>query len=324
MIQSTIDRILPIIPIERILVITNDRYKNLVQSQFPDMPAENIIGEPVAKNTAPCVAVAAAILKKRDPEATMVVLPADHHITKPERFLEILTVGLEKAEQGKNLITIGITPHRPETGYGYIQVDESNFDTIRNDKVFIVKTFAEKPDLKTAITFMESGDFLWNSGMFIWSASTILEQFSIHQPGISREVEVFYEQSEADFDKALETFYHAVPSISIDYGIMEKADAVHVVPGEFGWSDVGSWFAVYEQGEKDANGNVFGKNRVITHDAQNCLVSTKGDKLVALVGLMGISVVETEDTIFIGKLEASQDVKRIVDALDQEGLTEYK
>ena len=155
MIQNTIDRILPLIPIERILVITNEQYVDLVQSQFPDLPSENVIGEPVAKNTAPCVAAAASILIERDPDATMIVLPADHYITRPKRFLEILESALEKAESGKNLVTIGITPYRPETGYGYIQMDESSFEKSHQDKVYLVKTFAEKPDLKTAISFME-------------------------------------------------------------------------------------------------------------------------------------------------------------------------
>jgi mannose-1-phosphate guanylyltransferase len=324
MIQSTVDRILPLIPMERILVVTNAHYVDLVKQQFPDMPAENIIGEPIAKNTAPCVAAAAAILLKRDPNATMIVLPADHHITKPKRFLEILETGMEKAESGKNLVTIGITPHRPETGYGYIQLDESQIDNSGKDPVFIVKTFAEKPDLKTAITFLQSGDFLWNSGMFIWKADTILEQFQLHQPVIYREVEVFQSEMDANFDEALKNFYNLVTSISIDYGIMEKTDAVHVIPSEFGWSDVGSWFAVYEHGHKDENGNVVQDETTILHDVQNCLVKTHSKKLVAMVGMMGVGVIETEDSIVVLKLDSSQDIKKIVDNLDQQGLKTYK
>lgn len=324
MIQSTVDRMLPLFPIERILVVTNAQYVDLVREQFPDMPAENIIGEPVAKNTAPCVAVAAAVLLKRDPNATMIVLPADHYITKPGRYLEIVETGLKKAEEGKNLVTIGITPHRPETGYGYIQLDDKQVDNSGKDPVYIVKTFAEKPDLKTAITFLESGDFLWNSGMFIWKADTILEQFSIHQPVIYREVEVFQSEMDADFDAALNNFYNLVTSISIDYGIMEKTDAVHVIPGEFGWSDVGSWFAVYEHGNKDENGNVVDDETTILHDVQNCLVKTHSKKLVAMVGLMGVGIIETEDSIVVLKLDSSQDIKKIVDNLDQQGLKSYK
>jgi mannose-1-phosphate guanylyltransferase len=324
MIQNTVDRILPLIPMERIIVVTNAHYVELVKEQFPDMPTQNIIGEPIAKNTAPCVAAAAAILRKRDPDATMIVLPADHHITRPSRFLEILDTGLQKAESGNNLVTIGITPHRPETGYGYIQLDEDQSDHSAKDPVYLVKTFAEKPDLKTAITFLESGDFLWNSGMFIWKASTILEQFCLHQPVIYREIEVFQNNMDENFSMALENFYNLVTSISIDYGIMEKTDAVHVIPGEFGWSDVGSWFAVYEHGKKDTDGNVVEDEITILHDVQNCLVKTQSKKLVAMVGLMGVGLIETEDSIVVLKLDASQDIKKIVDQLDEIGLTSYK
>lgn len=324
MIQNTIDRILPLIPIDRILVITNEHYVDLVQNQFPNLLAKNIIGEPVAKNTAPCVAAAASILIERDPDATMIVLPADHYITRPKRFIEILETALEKAENGKNLVTIGITPHRPETGYGYIQLDESRFDDSLKDKVYLVKTFAEKPDLRTAVSFMESGDFLWNSGMFIWTASTILEQLRIHQPTMHHETEIFRSNLNKNFKAALKNFYELVTSISIDYGIMEKADAVHVIPGEFGWSDVGSWLAVYEHGNKDENGNVVENESTILYDSQNCLVRTKSKKLVAIVGLMGVGLIETDDSIVLLKLDSSQDIKKIVDELDNKGFKQLK
>ena len=324
MIQNTIDRILPLIPIDRILVITNEHYVDLVQNQFPNLPAQNIIGEPVAKNTAPCVAAAASILIERDPDATMIVLPADHYITRPKRFIEILETALEKAENGKNLVTIGITPHRPETGYGYIQLDESRFDDSLKDKVYLVKTFAEKPDLRTAVSFMESGDFLWNSGMFIWTASTILEQLRIHQPTMHHETEIFRSNLNKNFKAALKNFYELVTSISIDYGIMEKADAVHVIPGEFGCSDVGSWLAVYEHGNKDENGNVVENESTILYDSQNCLVRTKSKKLVAIVGLMGVGLIETDDSIVLLKLDSSQDIKKIVDELDNKGFKQLK
>jgi mannose-1-phosphate guanylyltransferase len=324
MIQNTVDRILPIIPIERILIITNSDYISLVQKQFPDLPAENIIGESVAKNTAPCVAAAAAILKVRDPDSTMVVLPADHHITRPERYREILTLAMEKAESGDNLVTLGITPYRPETGYGYIQLDEQQSETMGNDHIYHVKTFAEKPDLKTAISFLESGDFLWNSGMFVWKTSTILEQFKVHLPFIYKETEELCQKLGTQSTTAIDTFYRVVTSISIDYGIMEKAATVHVIPGEFGWSDVGSWMAIYEHGEKDDNGNVVTNENVVMNDTQNCLVRTSSKKLVAITGLIGVGVIETDDTLLIVKLDASQDVKKIVDSLDAANLGSHK
>ncbi|MCH8496059.1 MAG: NTP transferase domain-containing protein [Balneolales bacterium] len=322
MIQETVDRITPIIPIDRILVITNDSYVDLVQEQLPDMPVSNIIGEPVAKNTAPCVAIAAAILQKRDPEATMVVLPADHYISQPEKFRDILLSGIELAESGSNLVTIGITPHRPETGYGYIQMGKKTEHS--KHPAHTVKTFAEKPDLKTAISFIESGDFLWNSGMFIWTAKTILDQFFTHLPAVYREVEAFEVQSDRDFDSAVLAFYHSVTSISIDYGIMEKAKTVHVLPGEFGWSDVGSWMAVYELGDKVEDGNVVNNDKTIFQDSQNCLVKMNSDKVVALVGLQGVAVVETDDSLLICKLNKAQDVKSVVDQLDGKKLSQYR
>ncbi|MCH8523225.1 MAG: NTP transferase domain-containing protein [Balneolales bacterium] len=323
MIQETVDRITPLIPSERILIITNDSYVDLVKEQLPDVPHENIIGEPVARNTAPCVAIAAAILQKRDPSATMVVLPADHYITKESKFREILLSGINVAEAGPNLITIGITPHRPETGYGYIQMNEEvAFDG--SHPVHEVKTFAEKPDLKTAVSFLESGDFLWNSGMFIWKAKTILDQFYTHLPAIYREVEAFDAAADRDMSKAIETFYHGVMSISIDYGIMEKAETVFVVPGEFGWSDVGSWMAVYELGEKDEHGNVNDDSSVVFQKSVNCMVRMNSEKLVAMVGLHGIAVVETNDTLLICNLDEAQEVKSVVDQLEEQDLSRFK
>lgn len=324
MIQATVDRISPLIPASRILIVTNEDYVPLVQEQLPDIPHENIIGEPVARNTAPCVAIAAGILQKRDPEATMVVLPADHFISKPEKFLEILKAGIAQAEAGNNLVTIGITPHRPETGYGYIQMEEKALKNNGNIPVHHVKTFAEKPDLKTAVSFIESGDFLWNSGMFIWKTRTILDQFYTHLPAIHREVEAFDAHSDRDFNKAVNSFYKAVMSISIDYGIMEKADTVYVIPGEFGWSDVGSWMAVYELGEKLSEGNVCDTDKAVFQNSQNCMVRLTSDKVVAMVGLQGVALVETDDTILVCRLDKSQDVKSVVDALDERGLSSYK
>jgi mannose-1-phosphate guanylyltransferase len=253
----------------------------------------------------------------------MVVLPADHYITKEKKFRDILQAGIDAAESGPNLVTIGITPHRPETGYGYIQMNEGvAFDG--SFPVHKVKTFAEKPDIKTAVSFIESGDFLWNSGMFIWTAKTILDQFFTHLPAIHREIEVFDSSSDRDMTEAINTFYHAVMSISIDYGIMEKAETVFVVPGEFGWSDVGSWMAVYELGEKDQSGNVNDDSTVVFEQSVNCMVRMQSDKLVAMVGLHGVAVVETDDTLLICKLDEAQEVKAVVDQLDSQNLTRFK
>lgn len=324
MIQETVDRISPLIPHDRILIITSDRYLELVREQLPEIPSENIIGEPVARNTAPCVALAAALLIDRDPDATMVVLPADHYITRPAEFRKIIGAGIRKAQEAENLVTIGITPNRPETGYGYIQLDESEKSTTDKMPCYHVKTFAEKPDLKTAVSFIESGDFLWNSGMFIWKAQTIMNQFQEHQPGIFQEAEAFRRNSSKDFDGAVHLYYKTVTSISIDYGIMEKAGIVYVIPGDFGWSDVGSWMAVYELGKKDRAGNVFEADHVTSVESTNCLVRSDSEKLFALVGLMGIGVIETDDAILITRLDSSQDVKKVYDNFDSAGKARFK
>lgn len=315
MIQMTVDRILPLINPERIFVITNDTYVDLVHEQLPEIPYRNIIGEVMAKNTAPCVALAASILKGIDPDASMVVLPADHHIQDPARFLGFLDTAFQKAESGAHLVTVGITPHRPETGYGYIQQDDSHCDTLAGNMVCKVKSFAEKPDIHTAIRFLQSGDFLWNSGMFIWRADTILAEFRRHLPEMAILAKQVPAITDAGFKAGVDAFYKSANSISIDYGIMEKAETVHVVPGEFGWSDVGSWLAVYELADKDANGNVLQGGPGLFVDSAHCLAKTSSGRFVAMVGLDGVALVETDDTLMLCRIEAAQDVKKVVDTL---------
>lgn len=257
MIQNTAKRVESLIPQERIMVVTNDSYVDIVKDQLPSVPDENIIGEPVAKNTAPCVAIAAQLLYKKDPEAVMVVLPADHHIEQPEAFKEYLSSAIEKAKQGKNIVTIGIEPDRPETGYGYIQGETSSMEKVNGKVVYSVKAFKEKPDAETAKAFLNDGNYYWNSGMFIWSAKTILDEFEKHLPDMYQLVKTANDGLFEDNHKeSIDNFYHSCESISIDYGIMEHAKDVFVVPGEFGWNDVGSWTAVYDLGDKDGSGNV--------------------------------------------------------------------
>jgi len=324
MLQTTVERILNLVPIDRVLVVTNSSYMELVKKQLPDLPSENIIGEPVGKNTAPCVAAAAAVIMNRDPEASMVVLPSDHYIKDETRFIDIMKVGLTKAENDKCLVTIGIKPHRPETGYGYIQVDEESEETIDKEPVFRVQTFAEKPDLPTAIRFLESGDFLWNSGMFIWRAQDIWNEFEKHLPGIFKDALTLKDDYKTDTADAIDAFYHATTSISIDYGIMEKTDAVYVLPAEFGWNDVGSWLAIYELEEKKKDGNVIRKGNALMENCQNCFVSSESGKLITMVGLQGIGFVETEDAILLCRMDKAQDVRDIVKRLQEPELKKYR
>jgi|AntRauTorcE11897_2_1112592.scaffolds.fasta_scaffold00013_66 mannose-1-phosphate guanylyltransferase len=318
MIQNTARRIESMIPQERILVVTNDSYVDIVKEQLPKVPEQNIVGEPVAKNTAPCVAIAAQMLYKKDPEAVMVVLPADHHITNPDAFKKYLKAAVEKAEQGENLVTIGINPDRPETGYGYIHGDNSVTEEFNQKEVHPVKAFKEKPDLTTAKDFLASGDYFWNSGMFIWSAKTVLGEFKKHLPEMFGHVSAANESLfDQGHDEAINEFYHACESVSIDYGIMEHASNVYVVPGEFGWNDVGSWTAAYELGDKDANQNVVNAETATFSEAKKNYIYTESGKMISVVGIDGVAVVETDDAILVCKLDKAQNVKDIVNQLKE-------
>lgn len=325
MLQSTVDRIEPLIPPERVWVITNEKYVDLVQQQLPNVPTQNIVGEPVAKNTAPCVASAAALIQQRDPDGTMIVLPADHQITEPEKFLSILQAAESKATETDSLITIGIKPSRPETGYGYIECDEGDPEKRNGHEIKKVKQFREKPDLSSAREFLKAGNFLWNSGMFIWQASTILKEFELYLPEINEQLQKLTSSLEiSDQTEAIDTFYHGCPSISIDYGIMEQAQSVFVVPGSFGWSDVGSWRAVYDLRSKDENGNAIQTDTALLAEANNNFIHSESGKVIALVGVENIAVVETDKAILVCELDNSQGVKKIVNQLrNKEDLKKY-
>jgi len=325
MLQDTVDRIEKLIPAERVWVITNDRYVDLVKKQLPDVPAGNIVGEPVARNTAPCVAAAAALIQQKDQEGTMVVLPADHLISQPDTFISILETAEAKAADGKSLVTIGIKPDRPETGYGYIEFNSGKTETYKGREVKKVKQFREKPELPKAKEFVESGNFLWNSGMFIWRADAILKQFKKHLPNMYKEVEKLSPKvGTGGQQEAINEFYHNCTSISIDYGIMEQADTVYVVPGSFGWNDVGSWTAVYDLRDKDENGNVILAETAEVANAQNNLIQSESGKMIALVGVENLAVVETDKAILVCNLDEAQGVKTVVNKLrDNEDLKEY-
>lgn len=319
MLQSTVDRVEPLIPADRTWIITNDKYVDLVQEQLPRVPVNNIVGEPVAKNTAPCIAAAAALVQKQDPEGTMVVLPADHQISQPNKFLSILETADAKAKKDNALVTIGIQPDRPETGYGYIEFEEDTSETHKGHEVKKVKQFREKPDFETAEQFVASANFLWNSGMFIWEASTILEEFEQHLPSIHSEVEKLTPAVGTEKQKeAINSFYHGCPSISVDYGIMEQSETVYVIPGSFGWNDVGSWKAVYDLRDKDENGNVVQTNTAAVANAQNNLIQSSSGKMVALVGVDNLAVVETDKAILVCNLDEAQGVKDIVNQMREE------
>ncbi len=313
MLQSTVDRIESLVPAERVWIITNDKYVDLVQEQLPNVPTQNIVGEPVGRNTAPCVAAAATLIHDRDPDATMVVLPADHLISDTETFLSILESAESKASSDNSLVTIGIKPDRPETGYGYIEFDEQHSDTFKNHNVKRVKQFREKPDRETAETFINAGNFLWNSGMFVWQANTILNEFAQHLPDIAEEINKLQSSlNEKKQKDSIDAFYHACPSISIDYGIMEQSDSVFVVPGSFGWNDVGSWRAVYDLRPKDKDGNVIESEHATLAHAKNNFIQSSSGKMIALIGVENLAVVETDTAIMVCNLDDSQGIKDVV------------
>jgi mannose-1-phosphate guanylyltransferase len=318
MIQETASRLNTMIPPENIMVVTNDRYTSIVKNQLPEINRNFIIGEPVARNTAPCVAAAAALLHKEDPDSVMVVLPADHVIGKPEAFLKVLQQAVDTATSENSLVTIGIKPNRPETGYGYIRFDSNSGQKEGADdsEVYSVRNFTEKPDRETAEKFLDSGDYLWNSGMFVWKTSAIINAFKKYLPEIYILAEelMLSDCSSEDIDE----FYKACPSISIDYGIMEKAENVQVVPGDFDWNDVGSWTAVHELSAKDKSGNAIGNALTSIQDSKNNLVHTASDKLIALVGVEDIALVETDNAILVVNLKKAQGVKNVVEELRED------
>ncbi len=322
LIQNTVARLQGLIPPERCFVVTHERYIDQTQHQLPAVPPENILAEPISRNTAPCIAYAAVKLQALDPEATMLVLPADHLIENVQRFHEVVRVAAEKAQEPGSLVTIGITPTHPSTGYGYIQYDGDAPIDPDVTQAFPVRTFAEKPDIATAERFLDSGDFLWNSGMFIWQADSILGEMEKHLPDAHKAFmpvcDVLGTEKEG---AAVYRAFQDSPRISIDYGVMERAKKVYVVPGSFGWSDVGDWRTVYQLSPKDDHGNAL-KGNVIVHDSSRCYVQTD-ERLVVLIGIHDAIVVDTDDALLVCQRERTQGVKNVVDYLHAHQLDRY-
>jgi mannose-1-phosphate guanylyltransferase len=324
MIQSTVRRLEPLVSSRDVFVVTNRLQKTPLVKQIPHVPEENIILEPVGRNTAPCIGLAALHVRRMDPEAVMVVLPADHIIRNDEEFRRIVRVAVETAASSGSLLTIGITPTHPETGYGYIQFvnEEGAHNPFYDRGVRRVKTFAEKPNLATAERLLASGDFLWNSGMFVWRAAAILEEIQKCLPDLYAELmKIDRDIGTPRYQQTLETVYGMIRGISIDYGVMEKAGSVFVIPGSFGWNDIGSWDEVYRVSGKDDGGNsVTGK--VIQKDTKNSYIYSP-DKVVATVGVEDLIIVNTDDALLICRRGRSQDVKEISDYLKRKQMNEF-
>lgn len=310
MIQLTVERILPIIDYQHIYVSTNFEYKKYVLEQLPQIPEENILCEPCRRNTAPGIGLAAIHIEKKYDDAIMVVLPSDHLIKNSRLFIDSLHNACEVAQKGANLVTIGITPDYPETGYGYIK-----FDSKKNEgNAYSVENFVEKPDLELAKKYLLSEEYIWNSGMFVWKTSTIMYNIKTLLPDMHNGLlEIKESIGSENYKSVLNTAFSRFQSISIDYGVMEKAKNIYTLPGAFGWDDVGSWLAVERINKTNENGNVI-KGNVITVNCKNNIIEGS-NKLIAAIGMEEVVIVDTDDALLICKKNRIADIKKVVENL---------
>ena len=310
MIQKTVKRLLPLVDMEDIYIVTNAAYTDLVLDQLPDIPKENILAEPCARNTAPCIAFAAAVINRKYDDAVMLVLPSDHLIGYEDIYINTLKKAINAAEQGKNLVTIGITPTYPETGYGYINFGSECGDT------YEVERFVEKPDLPTAKEYLASGRYLWNSGMFVWKVSSIMADMKEFMPDIyDGAVRIGNAFNTPEFTDVLVKEFYAFRSESVDFGIMEKAENIYTIPGSFGWDDVGSWLAVERINETDDNNNYI-EGDVISIGSERTTICG-GKRLIAAVGLEDVIIVDTDDAVLVCSKNNTQDVKKVIAQLKE-------
>ena len=321
MIQLTVERLLSLVKYEDMFIVTNKDYIKLVKEQLPNIPDENILAEPVAKNTAPAIGLASAIIQKKYEDAIMIVLPSDHLIKQNQMFLDTLKTAMNVAKEGNNLVTIGITPTYPEVGYGYINYGQSNFSD-KYSNVYKVEKFVEKPNVERAKEYLESGNYIWNSGMFVWKVSTIMENI---KQFMSDTYDGLMDIKDAigkdNFEEVQNEKFSLFNSESIDYGVMEKANNIYTIPGTFGWDDVGSWLALERISKTNEYGNSV-KGNVITINSKNSIIFGT-DKLIATVGIEDLIIVDTEDAILVCSKECTQDVKKVIENLKICNRTEY-
>lgn len=306
LIQATYDRFAQFIPAENIFVVTAIQYREIVAEQLPLLKPENIVCEPSRKNTAPCIAYISYKLQQLNRDSNLICAPADHLILNDKSFIKVSLEALEFTDNHNALITLGIKPFQPNTGYGYIQYEEHAV----NDNIYKVKTFTEKPDLELAKTFIASGDFLWNAGIFVWKTKSIIDAFDNHLP----EIHELFEGAKVTMNtnkeaEAINLIYPLCVSISIDYGILEKANNVYVIPSSFGWSDLGTWGSAYENLEKDYMANAVTADNVILFDSTKNVVHSNGEKLILLQGLDDFIVVDTKDALLVCKKDKEQNIK---------------
>ena len=323
LIQMTFDRFANICPPENIYVVTNGIYKDLVLEQLPKLGEHQVLCEPSRRNTAPCIAYANYKIKEENPDALVVVAPSDHIIMKEDEFTRDITIALKAAAENDWLLTLGIKPSRPDTGYGYIQFEENNVFA-DDDRLNKVKTFTEKPNLEIAKSFLESGDFLWNSGIFVWSLKSIMKAFDNHL----NEVDILFQKGIGKYntpkeDDFIEETYAVCKNISIDYGVMEKADNVYVLAVDFGWSDLGTWGSLFTLRDKNENENAVVGDNVMLYDSKNCIINMPKDKLVVLQGLNDYIVVEDDGTLLVCRKADEQQIRQFVNDVKAEKGDKY-
>ena len=310
LLQLTVERFEGIVPVENVWVVTNAKYADTVSAQLPDMPRDHILCEPCRRNTAPCIAYVSWRIKSKDPKANIVVSPSDHVVLNTQEFQRVVKNCLAFTADSDAIVTLGMKPNRPETGYGYIQADLSS-NSLRNKEIFRVDSFREKPDLQTALQYISQKNYYWNAGIFIWNVNTIVNAFRIYQPQLAKIFESLLpiygtEKEQAEVDR----LFPECENISVDYAIMEKAEEIFVCPADFGWSDLGTWGSLLLQSRKDLYGNACIGPDVTMFESHNCIVHATQEKKVVIQGLDGYIVAENDDTLLICKLADEQRIKQ--------------
>lgn len=314
LLQLTMERFVDICDPENVWVLTNSKYAEQVKEQLPQVPERNILLEPCRRNTAPCIAYVSWRIKSQDPRANVVVTPSDAYVTDPVEFRRVISQCLAFTSETDAIVTLGMKPNRPETGYGYIQAD-LRAASPRNKEIFRVDTFREKPDLETARGYIKQNNFFWNAGIFIWNVSTIVNAFRIYQPTISKIFEgILPVYGTPEEQKVIDERYGECESISVDYAIMEKADEIFVCPADFGWTDLGTWGSLLQQSQRDLYGNAAVGEHIDFYDSRNCIVHAAEAKKVVVQGLDGYIVALKEDTLLICSLSEEQRIKQFTEA----------
>lgn len=313
LLQLTYDRFKGICPTENVWVVTNQKYADLVASQLPEIPTSNILLEPCRRNTAPCIAYVSWRIKARDPKANVVVAPSDHFITDTEEFRRVIKACMKFTAETDAIVTLGMSPTRPETGYGYIQADLSTASP-RNREIYRVDSFREKPDLQTAHEYISHKNYFWNAGIFVWSVSTVVNAFRIYSPAISKIFESMLDIYGTPAEREMiDRRYAECENISVDYAIMEKAEEIFVCPANFGWTDLGTWTSLLLQTHHDLYGNTTIGNNIHVHDTHNCVIHTMNEKKVVVQGLDGYIVAEKEGSLLVCKLSEEQRIRQFAE-----------